>query len=114
MGSALSVHAGAGIGFLGWKRRSWSAGKFNLMQIGIAFLTCVMLGWLINTVPEGLLGTLDMGIRGYGSRDNQLNWFADRSVAALPSVSIISLPVWLYRLSCWPGHCGWLSPCCSG
>jgi len=77
---------------------SWSACKFNAMQAGIAILTIGMLSSLINTVPEGLLGVPDMGIRGYGSNGNHLNWFADRSYSQLPVIRIFSLPIWIYRV----------------
>ncbi|MDR2881245.1 MAG: hypothetical protein LBV29_05035 [Azoarcus sp.] len=85
-----------------WRVRSeycsgWSASKFNAMQAGIVILTLVMLKELVNTVPEGLLGVPDMGIRGYGSSGNSLAWFADRSDSLLPVVEVFSLPVWLYR-----------------
>lgn len=86
-----------------WRGRSescarWSAGRFNAMQAGIIALTILMLFCLIDTVPRGLLGVPDMGIRGYGSVSNNLSWFADRSDSLLPVAKIASLPIWLYRV----------------
>jgi len=75
----------------------WSARRFNAMQAGIVMLTVVMLVRLIDTVPTGLLGVPDMGIRGYGSGGNNLGWFADRSDSVLPIATVYSLPIWLYR-----------------
>ncbi|MCL2590522.1 MAG: hypothetical protein FWD67_06500 [Betaproteobacteria bacterium] len=75
----------------------WSTRRFNTMQVGIVVLTIVMLIGLINTVPGGLLGVPDMGIRGYGSSGNDLGWFADRSDSLLPIATVFSLPIWLYR-----------------
>lgn len=77
---------------------SWPPLRFDAMQTGIAALTLLMLERLIDTVPEGLLGAPGMGIRGYGSRDGHLNWFADRGDALLPTVEVFSLPIWIYRL----------------
>jgi hypothetical protein len=76
----------------------WSARKFNAMQAGIVALTAWMLIQLIGAVSEGLLSVPGMGIRGYGSGGNQLNWFADQSTASLPITKVFSLPVWFYRL----------------
>ncbi|MCL1825561.1 MAG: hypothetical protein FWG26_06395 [Betaproteobacteria bacterium] len=75
----------------------WPARRFNAMQVGIVILTAMMLYKLINTVPEGLLGVPDMGIRGYGSGNNNLAWFADQSDSLLPVATVFSLPIWLYR-----------------
>ena len=75
----------------------WSTRRFNAMQVGIVLLTVMMLIGLVRTVPEGLLGVPDMGIRGYGSSGNNLGWFADRSDSALPIATAYSLPIWLYR-----------------
>ncbi|MDR2924831.1 MAG: hypothetical protein LBU76_02580 [Azoarcus sp.] len=85
-----------------WRGRSescaqWPDVRFNAMQAGIVAMTVVMLFCLIDTVPRGLLGVPDMGIRGHGSSGNSLSWFADRSDSLLPVVKIASLPVWLYR-----------------
>jgi hypothetical protein len=75
----------------------WSARKFNVMQAGIVVLTVFMLFQLIGAVSEGLLSVPGMGIRGYGSSNNLLNWFADQSIATLPVTKVFSLPVWFYR-----------------
>jgi hypothetical protein len=85
-----------------WRVRSescahWSASKFNAMQAGIVMLTIMMLAGLIDSVPEGLLGMPDMGVRGYGSFGNNLAWFADRSDSQLPVATVFSLPIWVYR-----------------
>jgi len=76
---------------------SCSVRRYNTVQAGIVVLTVVMLAWLIRTVPEGLLGVPDMGIRGYGPGGNELAWFVDRSEAQLPVVTVFSLPIWVYR-----------------
>jgi hypothetical protein len=75
----------------------WSPLKFNAMQAGIVMLTIMVLAEIIDSVPEGLLGMPDMGIRGYGSSGNNLAWFADKSGSSLPVATVFSLPIWVYR-----------------
>jgi hypothetical protein len=86
-----------------WRARAescagWPAMKFDAVQVGIVALTAVMLGMLVSSVSSGLLGVPDMGIAGHGSSVGRLRWFADQSVAQLPVVQVISLPIWVYRL----------------
>ena len=78
--------------------QSWSARKFNAMQVSIVILTVVMLEGLIGNVLMGLSGVPDMGISGYGSSGSNLAWFADKSDSLLPAVKVFSLPIWLYRV----------------
>ena len=85
---------------LDWRARSapetnW---KFNLAQLGLAGLSLVALVCLFESIRNGLLGSPDMVVRGNGSWANQLLWFADRSSDALPSASVISLPLWVYNV----------------
>jgi hypothetical protein len=85
---------------LDWRARATveSNWKFNLAQIGLALLSLVALVCLFANIRNGLLGSPDMVVRGNGSYANQLQWFADRSVDALPGASAISLPLWVYNL----------------
>ncbi|MDR2688357.1 MAG: hypothetical protein LBB76_01200 [Azoarcus sp.] len=75
----------------------WPALRFNTLQTGIVALTVFMLIQLVSAVSVGLLSVPDMGIRGYGSGANQLNWFADQSQALLPTATVFSAPIWVYR-----------------
>jgi hypothetical protein len=70
---------------------------FNLMQLGLALLTIATLSLLVDTISSGLLSSPDMTIRGNGSGGQTLNWFADRGDGALPTTTVISLPLWVYR-----------------
>ena len=72
--------------------------KFNLAQLGLALLTLVAVVCLFESIRNGLLGSPDMVVRGNGSWANQLQWFADRSSDALPTASVISLPLWVYNV----------------
>jgi hypothetical protein len=85
---------------LDWRARNtpetnW---KFNLAQLALAGLTLIALICLFESIRNGLLGSPDMVVRGNDSWANHLQWFADRSVDALPTASVISLPLWVYNI----------------
>ncbi|MEE9356376.1 MAG: hypothetical protein V3U75_12375 [Methylococcaceae bacterium] len=71
---------------------------FNLAQVGIVVLTLLSLIVLIMAVQNGLLGSPNMQIAGNQSTPYQLNWFQDRSDAVLPTATIVSVPVVIYRI----------------
>ncbi|MEZ5523304.1 MAG: hypothetical protein R3F08_17780 [Dokdonella sp.] len=85
---------------LDWRERNAPVAnwRFNLVQLGLAVLSLVALVCLFESIRNGLLGSPDMVVRGNGSYANQLQWFADRSTDALPTASVISLPLWVYNL----------------
>lgn len=85
---------------LDWRARSAPVAnwKFNLAQLGLVGLSLVALACLFESIRNGLLGSPDMMVRGNGSWSSQLLWFADRSADALPSASVISLPLWVYNV----------------
>ncbi|HET8707367.1 MAG TPA: hypothetical protein VFM46_13770, partial [Pseudomonadales bacterium] len=72
---------------------------FNFMQLLIGFLTFIMVLSLVFSVPKSLLGVPDMGITGYGSTAMELRWYQDMTSGDLPQHWVISLPMWVYRLS---------------
>lgn len=86
---------------LGWRGR-WPAGMgktgFNLGQIGLAALTLAALYCLYQAIRRGLLGLPEMQIGGNASSATQLNWYQDHATAALPVVSITSVPLIVYHL----------------
>ena len=75
---------------------------FNLVQIGLVFLSFQALGALAAAIAEGLLGQPEMQIAGNGSGAatgvTQLLWYQDRSAETLPQPGVISVPLWVYRL----------------
>jgi len=75
----------------------WKAGSFYAVQFGWMLLTFVALVCLISVIPKSLLGMPDMGVEGYHSYGNRLQWFADQSAGPLPEVTLLSLPLWVYR-----------------
>jgi len=98
--TALALIAGWLVA-LDWRQRAdlsaWKAWRFNSVQIGLALLSVIALICLIAVIPVGLLGQPDMGVAGHGSHSHQLNWFADQSAGQLPTVTLITLPMWAYR-----------------
>ena len=77
---------------------SMSDAKFKVMQLGLVALIFLSVSAMIGAIEQGLLGSPDMQIMGNGSSAYQLNWFSDRVSATLPQASIISVPVYGYRL----------------
>ena len=71
---------------------------FNLMQIGLAVLTLVVLAILFQAVEQGLLGRPEMQIAGNGSSADLLRWDQDRAGAVLPEAWVLSVPTFVYRL----------------
>lgn len=85
---------------LGW-RTNKSAGDvvyFNALQVFIGLLTLLSLGALFFAVAQGLLNSPEMQIIGNQSSAFSLNWYQDRSPSAMPTATLISVPVSAYRL----------------
>ncbi len=92
---------------LGWRQQikitNIAVWKFNLYQIALVLLSLVALSSLFYAIQQGLLATPDMSIVGNGSTSDTLQWYQDRSQDILPTVTIISLPLLVYKLLmlCW-------------
>ena len=71
---------------------------FNAVQLAISFLTVLSLGILFIAVQQGLLGSPDMQILGNHSSAFNLNWYQDRSSIVLPTATVISVPIMVYRI----------------
>jgi len=71
--------------------------KFNLIQLGIGGLTVIALSSVVTSLPLGLLGSPDMHVTGQNSYGSVLGWFADRSQSVLPTASVITVPLWIYK-----------------
>ena len=74
-----------------------TGGIFNLQQFALMAFSVIAVLVLVGSVPAALLSSPDMMLTGNGSYGNQLNWFADYSSDELPNVSVISVPMWLYK-----------------
>ncbi|VAW61809.1 hypothetical protein MNBD_GAMMA10-2199 [hydrothermal vent metagenome] len=93
---ALCIFALSARGRLNTRALSWSL--FNLMQVALVLLVFVSATTLLFVIQQGLLGSPDMQITGNDSSAYQLNWFSDRIEALTPQATIISVPVYIYRL----------------
>ena len=85
---------------LGWRKTQPVTGLryFNALQVIIGGLTLISLSLLFLAVEQGLLNSPDMQIIGNQSSAFNLNWYQDRSPATLPSATLISVPLMVYRL----------------
>jgi hypothetical protein len=97
----------AGLFFVGWllalgyrardERTALAAGWFNLWQIVLVGWTLAALSILAVSLYQGLLGSPEMQVMGNASSSTLLRWFTDRAGPALPRVSIVSVPLLVYR-----------------
>ena len=89
-------------GAIAWRRtvspKLWSPVSFNAAQVGLAMLTLMAGMCLVWAIQTGLVGQPDMGIVGNGSTAWQLQWFQDRTGTEWPKGTMVSLPLWVYRI----------------
>ena len=71
---------------------------FDLRQLAIIFYTLVAFGCLVWAVESGLLGDPAMDISGPGSSATFATFFVDRIARSLPTATVVSLPIWVYRV----------------
>ncbi len=71
---------------------------FNARQILLALLTLLALATLFYAVQQGLLGSPDMQIVGNQSNAFHLNWYQDRNPPQLPTATVLSVPLLIYRV----------------
>ena len=85
---------------LGWRANQSPAHwrYFNALQIFIGGITVLALGTLFAAVAQGLLSSPDMQITGNQSSAFLLNWYQDRSLSTLPTATVVSVPLIVYRL----------------
>ena len=85
---------------LGWRANQsvTQLRYFNALQIIIGGLTVLSLSVLFAAVAQGLLNSPDMQITGNQSSAFLLNWYQDRSQPILPTATVISVPLFVYRL----------------
>lgn len=87
---------------MAWRERTTlqlEAWHFNLIQVLLAFLTIfATLTLVFSGIRYGLLAQPDMGVAGPGSYGNTFTWFLDHTTSALPRPTVISVPMWVYRV----------------
>ncbi len=84
-------------------REQWSGSVsrtlFNTLQVALAVFTVVAIASLVfSGIRYGLLATPDMGVAGPGSSNSSFTWFNDQTQAALPQPTLITVPLWIYRM----------------
>jgi hypothetical protein len=85
----------------GWREKHYPKERwfsFNLVQIGLFFLTLVFLGCLYVAIERGLLGIPDMQIAGNGSSNWVFNWTQDRIDGYMPNAWAVTVPLWVYHV----------------
>jgi len=82
-----------------WDGSSLPRWQFNAVQVLLALFTFFAVSSLVfSGIRYGLLAQPDMGVVGPGSGGNTFAWFMDQTASALPRPSVISAPMWIYRL----------------
>ncbi len=80
-------------------RRQFSDWQFRVLQLGLALFAVVALSGVVSAIPQALLGSPDMSIRGFTGSSDPLGWFADQADGALPEASVLSVSIWYYKLA---------------
>jgi hypothetical protein len=86
----------------GWRARAGARlpdGAFRLLQIAVCALAVASLVVLFAAIRQGLLGLPEMQIAGNASTAQSLQWYVDRTDAVLPSATIVSMPLFVYRIA---------------
>jgi hypothetical protein len=82
-----------------WHGASLPRWQFNAVQSLLALLTFIAVSSLVfSGIRYGLLAQPDMGVVGPGSGGSVFAWFLDQTASALPRPSVISVPIWVYRV----------------
>ena len=71
----------------------------DVAQVALGGWTLAALGVLYAAIHQNLLGEVDMQVRGAGSSEKLLQWYADRIDGKLPEVGVLSLPLLAWRLT---------------
>jgi hypothetical protein len=86
-----------------WRER-WQPGpdmvfRFNIVQVLIALYTLwVIAALLFSGIRTGLLESPDMGIPDQLYGNGRLWWFVDQTAGEVATPTVISAPMWLYRV----------------
>ncbi len=73
--------------------------RFDLMQVVFALFAVAAIATLFEAVHNGLLGRPSMLVFGNGSTDTLLRWYQDRMTDTTPAATVISLPLWVWRVA---------------
>ncbi|MFC1840427.1 hypothetical protein ACFL1N_12655 [Thermodesulfobacteriota bacterium] len=85
---------------MGIRKKAVSAEKawvYNLVQVLLTIWFVGAMSGLWSSIERGLLGIPNMQIAGNGSSDFILKWTQDRITSDLPSVSVISVHIFIFK-----------------
>ncbi len=85
------------LGWRGQRGEMHDPWTFNLAQLVLVAWTVAAIAILFHAIEHGLLGLPEMQIAGNGSNAALLRWYWDRSGETLPRVSVLSVPLTVYR-----------------
>jgi hypothetical protein len=69
------------------------------VQLALFGLGAASLAVLFAAIRQGLLGLPEMQIAGNASTAQSLRWYVDRTDAVVPYATILSTPLFVYRLA---------------
>jgi hypothetical protein len=99
--SAVGAFLVAGFFFvLAW-RRSRPLGVplfFDVLQLALVLWALIAVGCLYSAIETGLILRPDMQVAGNGSSATLLRFYVDRIADRTPGVTIVSVPLWVYRV----------------
>jgi hypothetical protein len=86
--------------FMAYRERTsqLSPWRHNLLQVVFVLWIIAFVSALFDAVQSGLLVQPDMQVMGAGSSGSSLQWYVDDSGTALPTPTLISVPLWVYRV----------------
>ncbi len=73
--------------------------QFALMQILLIGFSVVTLLAMVGSIPYSLLASPEMYITGNHSSAHTLRWYHDQTQGPLPTAWVISVPLWVYRIT---------------
>jgi hypothetical protein len=86
-------------------RAAWKPGseiwrwRYNAVQVGLALFTLVTILTLVfSGIRNGLLASPDMHIAAANAHSTGYTWFQDRTSGVVDSPTIVSVPMWVYRV----------------
>ena len=96
---AVLVLMAAWFAALRWRgyQSGWAGTRYKALQLGLILLSLATLGMLLGTIPQGLLSEPNMRI--YPEHYGNLSWYSDFTTGPLPQAWVVSVPMWVYRVS---------------
>jgi hypothetical protein len=85
---------------VGFRERTTQLSTFrhNALQLGFVIWTFAFASALFDAVQSGLLVQPDMQVMGTDCSSSSLVWYVDDSGTTLPTPTLISVPLWIYRV----------------